>query len=190
MRLLISDVEDVPFGTAMPLHTSVPGMLLDDEVFMLLCAALDDMLVPAVVAVDCFSAYLDTALAPDDFLPWLGALVGSGPDRERIAGATSSYGDRGTAAGLRALAAEAASVPIEAVSVDDPGGVTWSATARRATSRKAASRSAPRADTSPAKIRIQVTTDAAIPEMAESVRMAIEPSRPVHCPIEVEVVKT
>jgi hypothetical protein len=185
MRLLISDVDDVPFGTAMPLHTGVPGMLLDDEVFMLLCAALDDMLVPAVVAVDCFSAYLDTALAPDDFLPWLGTLVGAGPDRERIASATSSYGERGTAAGLRALAAEAANVPIESVNVDDPGGVTWSATARSAKSRRAA-----RPDASPAKIRIQVPADAASPEMTESVRMAIEPSRPVHCPIEVEVVTT
>jgi len=180
MRLLISDVEAAPFRTALPLHANVPGMLLDDELFMLLCAALDDMLAPAVVALDCFPAYLDTALAPDDFLPWLGGLVGSAPERDQIAGATASYGERGTAAGMRAAAALVAGVALEAVTVEDPGGVTWSATPGSATS----------AEPGSAKIRVQVPTDTATTEMTESVRTALEPSRPVHCPIEVEVVTT
>lgn len=178
MRLLISDVEDVPFATALPLHANVPGLLLDDELFMLVCAALDDLLVPSVVALDCFAAYLDTGLAPDDFLPWLGALVGAAPQRDAIAGATASYGQRGTTAGIRAAAADAAGVEVEAVQVDDPGGVRWSSTPGSATPTTPA----------PAHVRIRVPTDAASTEMTESVRMALEPSRPVHCPIEVEVV--
>jgi hypothetical protein len=178
MRLLISDAEAVPFATALPLHANVPGLLLDDELFMLLCAALDEMLVPDVVALDCFPAYLDTGLAPDDFLPWLGALVGAAPQRDAIAGATASYGQRGTVAGIRAAAAEAAGVAVEAVQVDDPGGVRWSSTPGSA----APSRPAP------VHVRIRVPADAATTEMTESVRMALEPSRPVHCPIEVEVV--
>jgi phage tail-like protein len=179
MRLLISEV-DVPFGTALPVHANVPGMLLDDELFMLICAAFDELLTPDVTALDCFPAYLDTALTPDDFLPWLGALVGAEPDREQIAGATASYAERGTAAGLQATAAQAADVALGAVTVKDPGGVTWSTTPGSATAIE------PR----PALIRVQAPTDTATAEMTESVRAALEPSRPVHCPIEVEVVTT
>lgn len=178
MRLLISDVADLPFGTAMPLHANVPGLLLDDELFMLLCAALDELLVPDVVALDCFAAYLDTRLTPEDFLPWLGALVGAAPQREAIAGATARYALRGTAAGLRTVAAHAAGVAEDAVDVDDPGGARWSATPG----------AAPVAAHGPARVRVRVRAAAATPELIESVRMAVEPSRPVHCPIEVEVV--
>jgi hypothetical protein len=178
MRLLISDVADVPFGSALPVHANVPGLLLDDELFRLLCAAVDDLLAPDVVALDCFAAYLDTGLAPDDFLPWLGGLVGAAPQREAIAGATASYGRRGTVAGIRATAASAAGVPADDVHVDDPGGVVWSATPG----------SAAPVTSGPARIRIQVPAGAATAELTESVRMALEPSRPVHCPIDVEVV--
>jgi phage tail-like protein len=175
-RLLISDVDGGRFGTAVPLRVNVPGLLLDDELFMLLCAALDDLLAPAVVALDCFPAYLDTALAPDDFLPWLAALVGAAtPQREAVAGATASYGERGTAAGIRAVAARAAGVPLDAVAVNDPGGVTWSSTPGSATA------------AAPRRARIRVDAPGADPD---PVHAAVEAARPVHCPIDVEVVST
>ena len=61
----------------------VPALLWEDPLFLGLCAAFDDLLSPIVAALDCFSAYLDPWLAPEDFLGWLGGLVGvtAGPAR-------------------------------------------------------------------------------------------------------------
>ena len=128
MRGPIAD-SGLPFVTPRPLHAVVPGLLLDDDLFVALCAAMDDLLAPALAAVDCFAAYLDPALAPEDFLVWLGALIGAQPDRAAIAGAVPAFADRGTASGLRASVAAAAGVDLSQVTVVDPGRVTWSRTA-------------------------------------------------------------
>jgi phage tail-like protein len=121
----------------------VPALFHEDPLFLGLCAAFDELLGPVVTALDCFAAYLDPWLAPDDFLAWLGTLVGVGggadigvpvdaeaeaSDRQRalIAGAVRAYQARGTAAGLRDVVATAAHVPAEQVSVAESGSVTWS----------------------------------------------------------------
>jgi phage tail-like protein len=115
----------------------VPALYHEDPLFLGLCAAFDELLGPVVAAVDCFAAYLDPWLAPDDFMTWLATLVGadagsgaSGPDSQQralVAGAVRSYRARGTATGLRDLVATAAGVPAEQVSVAESGSVTWSA---------------------------------------------------------------
>jgi phage tail-like protein len=123
----------------------VPALFHEDPLFLGLCAAFDELLGPVVTALDCFAAYLDPWLAPDDFLAWLGTLVGvgvgvgadigvdvgaeadaSGRQRALIAGAVRAYRVRGTAAGLRDVVATAAHVPAEQVSVAESGSVTWS----------------------------------------------------------------
>lgn len=177
MRGPISDTE-LPFVTAVPLRANLPGMLLDDELLMALCAALDDLLAPAVAALDCFGAYLDPRLAPEDFLGWLAALVGSDRSRPAIASAVPGYADRGTATGLRECAAAAAGVPVEQVTVVDPGGVSWSATAG----------SAPEPSPGTARIAFTAPTGADADALAAAVRAAVDASRPVHCPLEIEVV--
>ncbi len=183
MRGPISDVPVVPFSTAAPVRTAVPGMLLDDPVFCVVCAAVDDLLAPSVAAVDCFPAYLDPWLAPDDFVDWLTALVGVpdglGDRRAAVATAAAGYGSRGTAAAVRLGAAAAAGVSAESVTVDDPGGVTWSPTPCGV--------SAVPPPTACVRIVVPGGDAAAI---AADVQAALEPGWPVHCPLKIEVVTT
>jgi phage tail-like protein len=134
MRGPISEVEPGTLGVSSALCQAIPAVYQEDPLFMLLCAAFDDLMAPLVTAVDCFDAYLDPYLAPADFLPWLAALVGyQGPvrqgtsdERARIASAARDHTRRGTALGVREAAARAAGVPLEQVELDDPGGTRWS----------------------------------------------------------------
>ena len=133
MRGPISDAGDVPVGAAYRVSGPVPSLYHEDPLFLELCAALDQLMAPVVTALDCFPAYLDPWLAPDDFLEWLAGLVGVeldgiGPAARRrslIAGAVDGYRGKGTVAGVRACAADAAGVPIDRVGLSEGGGVTW-----------------------------------------------------------------
>jgi phage tail-like protein len=132
MRGPISAAADIPVSARYRVGDRVPGLYQEDPLFLELCAALDELLAPMVTALDCFSAYLDPALAPVDFLDWLAGLVGVQPDstdsvprlRASIAGALAGYRVRGTVAGLRAAATAAAGVAVRMV---DGGGVAWAA---------------------------------------------------------------
>jgi phage tail-like protein len=120
-----------PVSGAYRVSGPVPALFHEDPLFLELCAAFDELLSPLVTALDCFAAYLDPLLAPDDFLAWLGSLVGAepgpgGPFRELIAGAVRAYHVQGTPDGLRAVVAAAAGVPAGQVAVTECGGVTWS----------------------------------------------------------------
>ena len=189
MRGLISEEEPGVLGVASALRQAIPAVYQEDPLFMLLCAAFDDLVAPLVTAVDCFDAYLDPYLAPADFLPWLGDLVGyqgsvrygSDVERSQIATAVWDHTRRGTAIGVREAAARAAGVPVEQVQLDDPGGTRWSAAAGGVTG-----------DWPQVAARVVV----AVPEAAqgsqqvrESVRDAIEAVAGVHCAIAVDVVE-
>jgi phage tail-like protein len=135
MRGAVSDAGPVPVGAAYRTSRPVPAFFHEDPLFLELCAAFDEMLGPFVLALDCFSAYLDPWLAPADFLGWLGGLVGAqqGPEpelawRAHVAGAVRGYRARGTVQGLRAAAAAAAGVPDKQVSLTETGAVTWADT--------------------------------------------------------------
>src|SRR5436305_14951782 len=115
MRGPISEEQPGALGVASALRRAIPAVYQEDPLFMLLCAAFDDLMAPLVTAVDCFDAYLDPYLAPADFLPWLAALVGyQGPvrqgtsdERARLASAVRDHTRRGTALGVREAAARA-----------------------------------------------------------------------------------
>ncbi len=72
-------------------------------------AGLDDVLAPVISALDCLHGYIDPAVAPVDFVGWLGEWVGltleedwSDARRRRlVARASEMYAKRGTVAGLR-----------------------------------------------------------------------------------------
>jgi phage tail-like protein len=120
-----------PVSGAYRVSGPVPALFHEDPLFLELCAAFDELLSPVVTALDCFAAYLDPALAPDDFLAWLGSLVGAEPGpgrplRALIADAVRSYHVRGTPDGLRDMVAAAAGVPAGDVRVTECGAVTWS----------------------------------------------------------------
>ncbi len=188
MRGLISDEEPGVLGIASALRQAIPAVYQEDPLFMLLCAAFDDLVAPLVTAVDCFDAYLDPYLAPADFLPWLADLVGyQGPvrqgseaERARIASAVWDHARRGTPLGVREAAARAAGVPVEQVQLDDPGGTRWSAVA-----------GAVDGDWPQVTARVQVAVPGAqgSQQVRESVRAAIEEVAGVHCAIAVDVVE-
>jgi phage tail-like protein len=158
-------------------RAAVPDVYLEDPLVELLCLTMDDLLAPTISMLDCFPAYLDPTLAPDEFVPWLAQLVGAVPHAEAIGSAVASYGLRGTPEGLRRSAAAVAGVAIDAVEVIDVGGVTWSATA--------GSDVPPAGAAITVKISVGGRTNAA--QLSADVRNAVESMVPVHCTLDVEV---
>jgi phage tail-like protein len=120
-------------GTPYPIGTLLPAVMQEDPVTMLLTEALDDVLAPAIAALDCLHAYLDPGLAPPDFLEWLAGWVGVEldenwpPDRQRavVAAAVELHRMRGTAAGVRDYLGLVTGGSVE---ITDSGGTAWSET--------------------------------------------------------------
>jgi phage tail-like protein len=188
MRGLISEAKPGGPGVAAPmaLRRAVPAVYQEDPLFAELCHAFDELIAPLVSAMDCFTAYLDPRLAPDDFLPWLADLVGCAPlppdavaARERVAGAVAAHAERGTSAAVRIAAARAADVPVDCVRLDDPGGTRWSA--------------APLAvhdwPGGPARLNILIQPDRDPDDVVEDVRAAVQAETGVHCPVDVVVTR-
>ena len=185
------------FGSASRVSDSVPAILAEDPLFHELCDAFDELLAPMAAALDCFAAYLDPRLAPPDFLDWLDALIGAGSEpswpleqrRAHIADAVAAHRFRGTAEGLRRAAAAAAAVAPEQVTVEDPGGVTYSP-------RPLEEPETP-GETPPVVVRIRLSaassTENPPPNSAAAVSAlvqdAVELVRPVHCQVRIEVVE-
>jgi phage tail-like protein len=111
----------------------LPGLYHEDELARRLLSAFDDLLAPVFLALDDLAAYLDPALTPDDFLDWLASWVGVLVDenwpierrRAFVAQAVQLYRQRGTRSGLEA---HIRTFTGGDVSVEDTGGVAWSAT--------------------------------------------------------------
>ncbi len=128
MRGLVDEL-----GTPRRLIDSLPGIYQEDELAKRLTSVFDDALAPIVSTIDNLPAYLDPALAPDDFLDWLAGWVGIPPDetwpverrRAIVALAVQLHRRRGTAAGL-AMHIRLLGAPD--VDVTDSGGATWSKT--------------------------------------------------------------
>jgi len=128
----------VPSGTCPsphPFSDMLPAMFHEDDLVLAFVAGLDDVLVPALVLLDCLSAYIDPVLAPVDFLAWLAGWVGLSLDqrwpatrrRALVRQATELYRWQGTARGLSAHVELCTGAGPEIV---DPGGVAWSQTPR------------------------------------------------------------
>lgn len=117
-----------------PLGDGLPALYQEDSFALRLTGALDEVLAPIFSSLDSLHAYLDPALAPDDFLDWLAGWVGVTLDetwpierrRRLVADATQLYRSRGTVAGL---AAQIAIYTGGDVDVEDNGSAAWSAKA-------------------------------------------------------------
>jgi phage tail-like protein len=186
------DVSALPqdfFGSVSRVSGAVPAMLAEDPLFHELCDAFDELLAPMAAALDCFAAYLDPRLAPPDFLDWLDAVLGAGGEsswpierrRAHVAEAVAAHRFRGTAEGLRRAAATAADVPLEQVTVEDPGGVTYST---RALGSFEAARETPSV-----VVRVRLLSAATNSDVSALVQDAVELVRPVHFQVRIEVVE-
>lgn len=118
-------------GTPYPMATMVPGFMQEDSFVVRMTSGLDDVVAPAISALDCLDAYVDPLLAPPDFVDWLASWVGASlddhwPDERRrrsVLAAASLHRLRGTIEGLRAVVALATGGDVDVV---EPGGTSWS----------------------------------------------------------------
>ena len=133
--------------------------------------------------LDCFPAYLDPALAPEDFLEWIGSWVGATPDetwplerrRAFVASATELFRMRGTAAGLAAHVAIFTGGEVE---IAEPGAAGWS---------RDAGAVIPAGSSPDLFIRVRVKDPKAVP--AARLEALVGASKPAHVPHRVEIVK-
>lgn len=120
--------------TPHPLANMLPAMLQEDAFALGLVDGLDQVLAPVLSVLDCLDAYVDTDLAPDDFLSWIGSWAGVSLDenwtlearRAFVKRGVELYRVRGTAAGLAALVA---TVTGGEVQMAETGGVATSSVA-------------------------------------------------------------
>ncbi len=129
MRAIVEDLT-----TPVPIASLLPEIYQrHDEMLVLLAEALDEVIAPAWMSIDCFDAYLDADLAPRDFLEMLAGWVGLGLDsnwseeqtRRLVGKAVELYRWRGTRRGLHELVlAFTGAEPV----IEDSGGLLWSDT--------------------------------------------------------------
>jgi phage tail-like protein len=165
-----------------PLGAALPALYQEDAFALRLTGALDEVLAPIFASLDGLSAYLDPALAPDDFLEWLSGWVGVTLDetwpierrRQLVADATQLYRSRGTVAGL---AAQVAIYTGGEVQVEDNGAATWSTKAGGAMPGTAAPR-----------LRVRVTVDDPNAVSLARLEAVVSTAKPAHVPHTIEVV--
>ncbi|MET8729398.1 phage tail protein [Streptomyces parvus] len=115
-----------------PIGELLPALYADDDLAQRFTAGLDTVLAPVLSTLDNLPAYVDPALAPADFLPWLASWVGVEADpawpvelrRAVVAHAVELHRWRGTRRGLVERLRLVCGVHAE---VRDGGGATWSA---------------------------------------------------------------
>lgn len=167
-----------------PLAQRLPAVFQDDQFTRRFVSAFDDVLAPIFATLDCLVAYLDPALAPEDFLSWLAGWVALEPDggwsvaqqRELLRHAVELHRWRGTA---RGVAAQVRLVTDAQVAVVDSGGC-----------RAGTEPGGPLPDPDPAWV--QVTLRVADPDTVdlERVRQAVAAAVPAHVTATVEVSRT
>lgn len=166
-----------------PIGEHLPGLYRDDAFTQRFTAAFDEVLAGAIQVLDCFPAYLDPALAPEDFLEWIGSWVGATPDetwplerrRAFVASATDLFRMRGTAAGLAAHVAIFTGGEVE---IAEPGAAGWSRDAGAAV---------PAGSSPDLFIRVRVKDPKAVP--TAGLEALVAASKPAHVPHRVEIVK-
>ena len=97
--------------TPHPLGRSLPAIYQEDDFSMRYLSAFDTVVAPIPLTLDCFDAYLDTNLAPEDVLQWLGGWMGLllDPDwplqrrRSLVGEIVSLYAQRGTPFGIKRM---------------------------------------------------------------------------------------
>jgi phage tail-like protein len=116
----------------LPVRDRLPGVLLTDEVVQQFCSALDDVLTPVVLTLDCLPAYLDPDTTPQDVVAWLAEWMGVVLDsrqsiaqqRQLLRRTAQLLRWRGTVRGIREAVEFAIGIEPEIV---ETGGAEWSA---------------------------------------------------------------
>jgi phage tail-like protein len=119
--------------SARPLLELLPAIFHDDEFAARWLSGLDTVMAVVETTLDCFPAYLDPELSPEDFLAWTGSWLGTVFDEEMtlaqrralVAEIVGIYGMRGTVAGIERLLE--LTLPVQATVVEG-GGVSASDT--------------------------------------------------------------
>jgi phage tail-like protein len=114
-----------------PIGSALPTLYQQEEFVQRFVGGFDDALAPVFCTLDNFTAYLDPALAPADFLGWLGGWLGLALDdtwtreqrRNLLERAGELFNWRGTVRGLSALIELTTGAVPEIV---ESGGVAWS----------------------------------------------------------------
>jgi phage tail-like protein len=174
--------------TPHPLAARLPAVFLDDpspvadgSFTQRFVSAFDEVLAPVFATLDCFDAYLDPGLAPDDFLAWLAGWVALDLDdgwtpaqcRELVRQAVRLHRWRGT---RRGLVEQVRLVVDGAVEVDDSGGTAWSTVP-----------GAQLPGTAPASVRVTVRVADPHSVDARRVQDAVARAVPAHVTATVEV---
>lgn len=164
-----------------PLGRELPSVYGEDGMALRFSTALDDLLAPLLCVLDCLAAYFDPALAPADFVAWLGGWVGvevTGDEpedtlRRMVAGAAAAHRLRGTARGVSEVVRLAFGVVPQ---ITESGGASWSAR--------------PRADF-PGEPRPRLLVRLRVPDPAAvdlgRLERLVASVRPAHVPCSVEV---
>jgi phage tail-like protein len=165
-----------------PLGASLPALYQEDTFAQRLTAALDEVLAPIFSSLDTLHAYLDPALAPDDFLDWLAGWVGVTLDetwpierrRQLVADAAQLYRSRGTVAGL---ADQITIYTGGEVLVEDNGSAAWSSTAGGKIP-----------GTATPSLRVKVTVDDPNSVSLARLEAVVATAKPAHVPHTITVV--
>jgi phage tail-like protein len=152
-----------------------------DENIQTFAAALDEVLAPVWMVLDCYDAYMDPFLTPSDFLDMLSAWVafpidGNWSDdqaRRLVATAVDLYRWRGTRRGLADLVRAYTGVEPE---VTDSGGTAWSEEP-----------DAPVPGSPDPAVRVAVAIPADVPSDLERLTRLIAANVPAHVAVTVEV---
>jgi phage tail-like protein len=165
----------------MQIGHSLPAVYQGDDFCQRLTTVFDDALSPVVSTLDCFDAYVDPALAPEDFVEWLAGWVAVSLDeawaparrRQLVARAVELYRSRGTVDGLVAAVELYTGVTPEVV---ESGGCGWSEVAD----------SALPGTTQP---RLQVIVRTSDPSRVDArvVERIVAENKPAHLPHTVEI---
>jgi phage tail-like protein len=167
-----------------PLGRELPSVYGEDAMALRFTAALDDLLAPVLSILDCLPAYFDPALAPADFVAWLGGWVGvevAGDEpedtlRRMVAGAAAAHRLRGTPRGVSEVVRLAFGVVPE---IEESGGASWSARPRGPFPGRPAPGLA---------VRLRVPDPTAVD--LDRLERLVASARPAHIPCHVEVVPT
>ncbi len=166
-----------------PLGASLPALYVGDDFTQRFTSAFDESLAPVLSTLDNLEHYISPALAPPDFVEWLGMWVGATLDenwpedrrRASVTRASAMHRRRGTVGGL---AEQIALFTGGAAEVVDNGGVSWSAEPGSAL---------PGTDPPHVTVRVRVSD----PKSVDQGRLdaLVAQAKPGHVPHTVEVVQ-
>lgn len=166
-----------------PLGSTLPAPYQEDTFALALVGGLDEVLAPIFSSIDNVGGYLAPAIAPEDFLSWLGHWVGLEVDerwplerrRELVAHAADLFRRRGTVAGLAdQLAIHTGGV----VDVAETGGVAWS----REHGAKLPGEAVPR-------LAVRVIVEGDLEVGTKAIDALVAAAKPAHVVHQVEVVR-